>query len=216
MVVLSVEGACVVGVRISSLTHEFEGREVFGTLDFAYDGACLSVTGPNGSGKSTLLRLLAGLLTPTSGDARLVLDGNELPRESLRQSVGLAAPDLKLYSELSARENLHFILRARRLNDIEGRTSSALREVGLADRADDPVQELSSGLRQRAALAAAIAHDPKVLLLDEPSSNLDELGIATVRALIEKRRQTGLVIIATNDADEAALGEGRLELGGAQ
>lgn len=206
----------MVGVRIANLTHEFDGREVFDSLDFAFDGACLAVIGPNGSGKSTLLRMIAGLLTPASGEVRLVLDGDEVPRESVRGMVGLAAPDVKLYSELSARENIHFLLRARRFGDVEARADAALDEIGLSDRADDPVCELSSGLRQRAALAAAIAHDPSVLLLDEPSSNLDKPGIRVLRNMIEKRRCSGLVIIATNDSEEAALAAERLDLGGAR
>lgn len=201
------------GVRISNLTHEFDGREVFDSLDFAFDGACLAITGRNGSGKSTLLRMLAGLLMPTSGEARLVMDGVDISKDSVRQVIGLAAPDVKLYAELTPRENISFILRARRLNNTDTRGTAALEEVGLADRADDPVRELSSGLRQRAALAAAIAHGPRILLLDEPSSNLDEPGIRVLRELIEKRSRTGLVIIATNDADEAALAAGNLELG---
>lgn len=206
----------MVGVRITNLTHEFDGREVFDCLGFTFDGSCLAVTGPNGSGKSTLLRMLAGLLTPTAGEARLVLDGADIPRDSVREAVGLAAPDVKLYAELSARENLHFMLRARRSKEIEARAAAALEEVGLTDRGDDPVGELSSGLRQRAALAAAIVHDPTVLLLDEPSSNLDEPGVRVLRELIEKRSRSGLVIIATNDSGEAALAIERLDLGGAR
>ena len=201
------------GVRISNLTHEFDGREVFNSIDFAYDGSCLAVTGPNGSGKSTLLRILAGLLTPSSGEARLVVDGAGMSRERLRCNMGLLAPDVRLYAELSARENLRFLLRARGCSEIEGRASSSLEQVGLAERGDDPVGELSSGLRQRAALAAAIAHDPPILLLDEPSSNLDESGIRMLHGVIERRSDTGLVVIATNDPDEAGLANARLDLG---
>jgi len=204
------------GVRISNLAHEFDGREVFRSIDLAYDGSCLAVTGPNGSGKSTLLRILAGLLTPTSGEARFVVDGQDAPRERLRGMIGLAAPDVRLYAELSARENLRFLLRARGCGEIDERASSALERVGLCDRGDDRVGELSSGLRQRAALAAAIAHDPVILLLDEPSSNLDESGMRMLHGMIESRRASGLVIIATNDPDEAALASERLDLGSAR
>lgn len=203
----------MVGLRISNLAHEFDGREVFSGIDFAYDGSCLAITGPNGSGKSTLLRIISGLLTPYSGGTGFVLDDNPVPRERVRGMLGLSAPDIRLYRELSARENLRFLLRARGVQAIEQSASDALEQVGLSDRGDDPVGELSSGLRQRAALAAAIAHDPKILLLDEPSSNLDEPGIRMLRGLIEARRRTGLVVIATNDPDEAALADGRLDLG---
>ncbi len=202
----------MLGVRISSLTHEFDGREVFSSIDFAYDGSCLAITGPNGSGKSTLLRILSGLMEPISGEARLMIGGSPVSRQQARSVVGLCAPDIKLYPELSARENLLFLLKARGASDAERMSTSALEEVGLADRGDDPVRELSSGMRQRAALAAAVAHDPTVLLLDEPSSNLDEPGIRMVRALIDARRRKGLVVIATNDADEAAIADRTLDL----
>lgn len=203
----------MVGVWISNLTHEFDGREVFSSIDFAYDGPCLAITGPNGSGKSTLLRILGGLVVPCCGEANLVVDGKAVTRPQARTMVGVAAPDIKLYPELSARENLRFLLTARGLTAIESSVCSALEQVGLADRGDDPVRELSSGMRQRAALAAAIAHNPLVLLLDEPSSNLDESGILMLRDLIQARRQTGLVVLATNDSDEALIASERLDLG---
>lgn len=202
----------MVGVRIANLTHEFDGREVFTSLDFAYDGPCLAVMGPNGSGKSTLLRILSGLLTPSSGEAVFVADGEQIARDSVRNMIGMVAPDIRLYAELSAKENLRFLLRARGVSSIETNSAAAIERVGLGERADDPVGELSSGLRQRAALAAAIAHEPNVLLLDEPSSNLDEAGVSMLRNLIEEWREKGLVVIATNDPHEAALGSERLDL----
>ncbi len=186
------------------------------SLDFAYDGGCLAVTGPNGSGKSTLLRILAGLLTPTAGEAKLLLDGGEIERSRVRSLIGMAAPDVRLYSELTARENIGFLLRARGLSEIERRTKEALDRVGLAERGDDAVAELSSGLRQRAAVAAAIAHEPPILLLDEPSSNLDESGIRMLHGIVEWQRARGLVVIATNDPDEAVLASDRLDLGAAR
>ena len=206
----------MLGVRISSLNHEFDDREVFSSIDFAYDGSCLAITGPNGSGKSTLLRILSGLLEPLSGEARIVRDGISVSRGELRSIIGVAAPDIRLYPELSARENLLFLLKARGTANVEEMTESALDEVGLTERGDDPVRKLSSGMRQRAALAAAIAHDPVILLLDEPSSNLDEPGIGMVRSLIDSWRRKGLVVIATNDADEAAIASERFDLGRAR
>lgn len=204
------------GVRVANLTHGFDGREVFHGLDFAYEGGCLAVTGHNGSGKSTLMRMIAGLLTPASGEACLVRDGYSIPRDALRHEIGLVTPDLKLYTELSARENLRFLLTIRGGKSVEASAQAALEEMCLTERADDPVRELSSGLRQRAALAAAIAHNPSALLLDEPSSNLDAPGIRILRELIARRAHCGLVVIATNDPEEAALAESRLDLGEAR
>lgn len=201
------------GVRISNLTHHFDGRVVFRALDFAYEGASLAITGPNGSGKSTLLRVLSGLLTPEQGEAALLVDARPVRPEEVRCAVGMAAPDIRLYSDLTARENLRFVLRARGLADVERLATEAIERVDLTERGDDMVGELSSGLRQRAALAAAIAHNPRILLLDEPSSNLDEPGIRMLYGIIESQRERGLVVIATNESKEAALASERLDLG---
>lgn len=204
------------GVRISNLTQRFDRREVFHGLNFAFDGSCLAITGPNGSGKSTLLRILAGLLVPTAGEARLLIDGDEIERNQARALIGLAAPDVQLYAELSVKENIAFLLRARGLSDIPSRVNAALERVDLSERGGDAVAELSSGLQQRAAIAAAIAHEPSVLLLDEPSSNLDESGIRMLHGIVEWQRARGLAVIATNDPDEAALAAGCLDLGAAR
>ncbi len=206
----------MVEIRISELAHEFEDRLVFDRIDLDFGGDCLAVTGPNGSGKSTLLRIIAGLLTPTSGAADVVINDKTIPRHSLRDVVGMAAPGVRLYSELSVAENLRFLATARGLSPAHERLEQVLDQMHLRHRADDVVGTLSSGLRQRACLAAAVLHDPVVLLLDEPSSNLDEDGISSLRALIDAHRKRGMVIIATNDASEAALGSKRLQLGGRQ
>jgi heme exporter protein A len=203
----------LVSLKLSNLSHEFEDRVVFSGLSFEFSGRSLAVTGPNGSGKTTLLRILAGLLTPTSGRADVMLDGKVMSRADIRRAVGLAAPDARLYPELTPRENLVFLARARGLANAECRIAGALREVGLESRADDPVGGLSSGLRQRAGLAAAILHNPCVLLLDEPSTNLDESGVEMLHSIIHRRAGTGTVILATNDPTEADLAAERIELG---
>ena len=203
----------MLSLRIAQLTHEYDEREVFKCVDFAFDGGCLAVTGPNGSGKSTLLRIIAGLLTPTCGEAAVLLDGNPINRECLRNIVGLVAPDVRLYSELSTRENLDFLMKVRACPANGNGISEILELVGLQNRADDPVQKLSTGLRQRANFAAALVHRPYLLLLDEPSSNLDDDGIAMVRLVIERQKQIGMVVLATNDPTEAEIADARLEIG---
>ncbi|MCE5315640.1 MAG: ABC transporter ATP-binding protein [Armatimonadota bacterium] len=204
----------MVRLLISNLGHEFEKREVFDPVNFAFDGARMSVVGPNGSGKSTLIKIIAGLLTPTRGEVILEIDGARIPRDCVRDVVGLVAPGVWLYGELTARENLLFLMSARGLIVDPHRIDDVLSEVGLTHRADDPICDLSSGLRQRASLAAALVHDPYVLLLDEPSTNLDKNGIDMTRNVIDRHSKRGIVVLATNDPDEAALGEASLDLGG--
>lgn len=195
---------------ISNLSHSFDEREVLKSLSFAFDGARLAVTGPNGSGKSTLLKIIAGLLLPICGEIVFETDGVKIDRSYIKSFVGLAAPDIRLYNELTARENLKFLAAARGCKcDI----SAVLEEVGLLDRENDPVGDLSTGLQRRACLAAALLHDPPVLLLDEPSTNLDEKGRQMLHEVIEKRSRTGIVVLATNDPDEAAICDELLNLG---
>ncbi|MCE5323852.1 ABC transporter ATP-binding protein [bacterium] len=200
----------MVKLQISNLSHEYDDREVLHDINFTFDGARMAITGPNGSGKSTLTRIIAGLLTPTVGQVSLEIDGVHVSRECVRDIVGLVAPDIRLYGELTVRENLKFIASARGLGSTK--INAVLDEVNITDRADDMVKNLSSGLQRRACYAAALIHDPTVLLLDEPSTNLDKKGIEMVRDMVDRRAKRGIVVLATNDADEAAMCESYVDL----
>jgi heme exporter protein A len=168
-------------------------------------GTTLAVTGANGSGKSTLLRILAGVLTPKKGDVTLQVDGDAIPRETHPLHVGLVAPYLNVYDDLSARENLQFLARTRRLDDAAYRIDAALERVGLAGREADRVATYSSGMKARVKYAAALLDAPPLLLLDEPSANLDAAGLDMVDAVMEHQQSAGrLLVVATNLPDEAA------------
>ena len=145
-------------------------------------GQTLVIFGPNGAGKTTLLRVLAGLLRPHGGQAR-VLDAS-LPGDAwkLRGKVGLVAHEPLLYRELTPRENLLFQARLHGVS--EGRVDEVLEAVGMAGRADDPVSELSRGMVQRVAAARAVLHDPPLLLLDEPTAGLDAGAIELLDPVI--------------------------------
>lgn len=190
----------------------FGRRRLFEALSVEVEpGAPIAVVGPNGSGKSTLLLVLAGVLAPTAGVVRLVVDGREVPADERPLRVGLVAPALQLYEPLTARENLAFLAQARRLPDAAARVEAALDRVGLLARADEPLATFSTGMRQRMRLAAAVLHRPAVLLLDEPGATLDAEGRALVAALVAEPGP--VVVVATNDPDEAALCPRRLTLG---
>ena len=145
-------------------------------------GETLAVFGANGAGKTTLLRVLATLLRPHAGEARVL--GRALPRESwaVRGRIGLVAHEPLLYRELTARENLRFHAR---LHDVPAaRGEELLDAVGKARRADDPVRSLSRGMAQRVAICRALLHEPELLLLDEPLANLDPGAAGAVAELI--------------------------------
>lgn len=185
---------------------QYYGRLLlFRHLSFTLDETqTMAVTGANGAGKSTLLQILAGVLTPKAGQVHLDIDGEDVARRSHSRRVGLVAPYLGLYDTFTARENLRFLAQVRSLPDGNRRVERMLDLVGLAKRADDRVATFSSGMRQRVKYGAALLADPAVLLLDEPSANLDSAGRQMVASIIERQRnRDGLVIVATNRADEA-------------
>ena len=172
-------------------------------------GATLAIFGANGAGKTTLLRILATLLRPHAGEARVL--GHLLPREAwrVRGRVGLLGHEPLLYRDLSARENLRF--HARLHGVAMARGESLLEAVGLARRADEPVRSLSRGMAQRVAICRAVLHEPELLLLDEPLANLDPGAASAVAPLIGRGSGPARVLIS-HDV-EAGLAEADLVLG---
>ena len=149
-------------------------------------GESLVVLGPNGAGKTTLLRILATLLRPSGGEARVL--GCSLPDEAwkLRGRIGYLGHEPLLYRDLAGRENLRFQARLHGLERAaaEARIEELLRAVGMERRADERVAELSAGMRQRLSICRCVLHRPELLLLDEPDSNLDHEGRELARELI--------------------------------
>jgi len=173
------------------------------------EGQTLAVLGGNGAGKTTLLRVLAGLLRPNGGSARVL--GAELPGErwKLPSEVGYLGHEPLLYRELSGRENLRYHAQLHRL--APARVEELLGAVGMEDRADDPVRELSKGLIQRLAVARAVLHEPALLLLDEPRANLDPAAVDLLEPLIG--RVSGYTRVLVSHDVEGALAESDLSLG---
>jgi heme exporter protein A len=157
-------------------------------------GETLAVFGANGAGKTTLLRILATLLSPHAGTARVL--GRQLPREgwAVRGRVGLLAHDPLLYRELSARENLRF--HARLHGADPDRIEMLLDAVGMTRRGDEPLRTLSRGMAQRVAICRAVLHEPELLLLDEPLANLDPGAAGAVEPLIGRGAGVARVLIS--------------------
>lgn len=175
-------------------------------------GETLAVLGPNGSGKSTLLRILAGLLRPSHGGAR-VLDA-EIPKETwkIRGKVGYLGHEPLLYRDLSARENLAFAARLHGLDDAEAKIQRLLGDAALEAVADRRVIELSAGLTQRVAACRAVLHDPDLLVLDEPEANLDDESRERLERIFSRSGRTR--VIASHDRDRLrAISDQTLELG---
>jgi len=170
-------------LRLEGLVRRYGEREALSDVSLSLRaGQTLVVFGPNGAGKTTLLRVLASLLRPHAGDVRVL--GARLPDEAwaVRGRVGLLGHEPLLYRELTVRENLLFHARLHGVG--EERVEELLGVVALADRADEPLKTLSRGMVQRAAVARATLHDPELLLLDEPWTNLDPAARELVEPLI--------------------------------
>jgi heme exporter protein A len=206
-----------ISISFSDVAKRYDARVVFRSVSGEVGpGEALVITGPNGAGKSTLLTILCGLIRPTRGEVRhLGAGGDEIERDEWRRHLGVVAPSMALYDELTAIENLRFFARVRGLVRDDGVLGRLLESVGLEPERRTPVRGFSTGMAQRLKIAQALLHEPAVLLLDEPSSNLDPAGQdwleGRVRGLVEEGRT---VILATNDRREMEWGQRRVALAG--
>jgi heme ABC exporter ATP-binding subunit CcmA len=177
-------------------------RRSFGRVRVLHDidltlapGEALAVAGPNGAGKSTLLRLLAGLMRPTSGEVRVLGRALADGAADARRAIGLLSHHSLLYDDLTLTENLTFAARLYGLPRPAACARAALEEAGLGPRAGDLPRRLSRGLLQRAAIARALLHRPRVLLLDEPFTALDAASAERLRDTLRARRAEGLGLV---------------------
>ena len=187
-------------LKITELGHRFGQRVLFRKVTFTvHGGEVLGVAGPNGVGKSTLLKILAGMLRPTSGAVRLSANGVPYSKEDYPYCVGYVAPYLNLYNGLTATENLAFVARIRGFPDSQARMDHALAMVQLSMQATDRVHTYSSGMKQRLRIAVALMTDCPLLLLDEPTTNLDDRGQALYADLVQEAQSCNrIVVIASN------------------
>ena len=163
-------------------------------------GEIVALLGPNGAGKSTLLSVAAALLSPSAGSVRYG-EHEFQATPALRQRIGLVGHDLYLYPELTAAENLTFYGRLHRVPDVARRVDAALERAQLTSRRDDAVHGFSRGMRQRLTLERALLHDPRLVLLDEPFTGLDDVSSSALVKRLEELRANGrIVVVATHDS----------------
>jgi heme exporter protein A len=190
-------------LRLAGLRRDYGERTALDGVGLELPaGESLLVLGPNGAGKTTLLRILATLLAPSGGEV-LVL-GCSLPREAwkLRGRIGYLGHEPLLYRDLSGRENLRFHARLHGIGGegAERRIEALLAAVKMERRAEERVAELSAGMRQRLAICRCVLHEPELLLLDEPDSNLDAEGRELAHELIGPGAGRTRVLV-THDPD---------------
>jgi heme ABC exporter ATP-binding subunit CcmA len=191
-------------VTLSDLSRHFGRRKAVSRVSLTLQaGDILGLLGPNGAGKSTLLGMLATLVAPTSGTITYGDTTAARGGAHVRSRIGVLAHELHLYPELTARQNLEFFARLYDQADPD-LVSTALESAGLVDRGDDQVVSFSRGMRQRLALERALLHHPRLVLLDEPFTGLDDRAIGIVDDRLRRIAAAGaIVVLATHDLDVA-------------
>ena len=190
-------------VEAKELNKTFGRRLIFKNLNFKIQNeGILGIAGANGSGKSTLVKIIAGINSPTSGKIIHKEDGKEIIPEKLHNYIGFVSPYLVLYEEFSAWENLNYFAQIRKVAFDKEKIEYFLNEFLIFNRKDDLVKTYSSGMKQRLKFIFALMHSPKLLILDEPTSNLDEKGKESVYQIIEKEGKSSLVIVASNEKSD--------------
>lgn len=203
----------MIQVEADGLSKSYGKNRVFSGLSFTASSSVIGVAGRNGAGKSTLLKCIACLQKPTSGSVTWKNGtGAEVSPDKIKKMLGYAAPYISLYEELTVIENLSFLFDVRNEKN-RGHISTVLKRTGAEPFRDSLFGSLSTGQQQRARLAAAIVHQPEILFLDEPGSNLDEKGRAVVEELVsEFRDKKKLLILASNQAYELSLCDSIIDL----
>jgi heme exporter protein A len=185
-------------LRLVEVTRTFGRRRALNKVSMtASAGTITALLGHNGAGKSTLLSIAATLLQPSSGRVHFGTHDGRTGGASLRSRIGMLGHDLYLYAELSAAENLRFFANIYGLDAVDRRIQAALDRAGLTERRDDVVSGFSRGMRQRLALERALIHDPRLLLLDEPFTGLDEAAREALRARLRSARDAGAIVLLT-------------------
>ncbi len=191
-------------IQLADVSRHFGRRRAVSKISLtARAGEIIGLLGPNGAGKSTIIGMLATLVAPTVGT---ITYGDRTAREAgpdVRGRIGLLAHELHLYPELTARQNLEFFAQ---LHGVRGTdvVTAALESAGLAERGADEVAGFSRGMRQRLALERALLHQPRLVLLDEPFTGLDDRAVRLVSDRLRALAAGGaMVMLATHDLDLA-------------
>jgi len=190
-------------VEAVSLNKVFGRRLIFNNINFKFENnGIFGISGPNGSGKSTLIKIIAGITSPSSGKIIHSNNAETVIPEKLHNYIGFVSPYLVLYDEFSAWENLNYFAEIRDVPFDSDKVNFLLDRFLLLNRKDDFVKTYSSGMKQRLKFIFALMQSPRLLLLDEPTSNLDAEGKEKVYSLLKKESDSSIIIIASNEESD--------------
>jgi len=192
-------------LQATGLTKSFGARKAVRNVSLSIEaGETVALLGPNGAGKTTTLRMLAGFLEPDDGNVRALHYDMRRQRVKAQTSVGYLPEGAPLYGEMTPWSYLSFVANARGLGGSKGRAAlmRAAQRVGLGATIYQPIDTLSKGYKRRTALAAAILHEPPILLLDEPTDGLDPNQNVAIRALIRELAHDKAILISTHNLED--------------
>ncbi|MEJ2634852.1 MAG: ABC transporter ATP-binding protein [Calditrichia bacterium] len=200
-------------IHADQIAQKFNQRIIFRDISFKIkSGHSLVFLGPNGSGKTTLVRVICQLIRPTKGKVRFFRNDEEIKQDQIYPFLGLVGPYLQLYNSLTALENYEFFAKIRRQPVDVNHFKKLMGRMGLAGREMDELRTYSSGMLHRVKYVMALIHQPEILILDEPTSNLDEKGAEIVYEIMEEQRRSKILIVATNEPEEIKFGEEQIRL----
>jgi ABC-2 type transport system ATP-binding protein len=188
-------------LQVLDVRKRYGGHTALDGVSFnVYPGELFGLLGPNGAGKTTLLSIVSCLLEATSGEARILGRKASTRDRQLRRQIGIVPQELAIYGELTARENLRFFgsLYGIRGPQLDERVAHVLDAIGLSDRAEDRAEGFSGGMKRRLNLGAAIVHEPKLLLLDEPTTGVDPQSRNHIFEEVRRLAATGVTIVYTS------------------
>ncbi len=192
-------------IQVENLNKFYGERHALRDLNFTVKrGEILGFLGPNGAGKTTTMRILTGFMPPSSGTAQVA--GYDVSKQSLqvRANIGYLPENVPLYLDMTVADYLAFVAKLHHVKNVRAAVDRAMELVNITDRADSVIQKLSKGYRQRVGIAQAIAHEPKVLILDEPTVGLDPRQIIEVRDLIRNLGKEHTIILSTHILPEVS------------
>lgn len=190
-------------IIVDNVSKLYGTQRALNNVSFAINqGEIVGLLGPNGAGKSTMMKIITCLIPPTTGNVTVY--GNSIFENTLeiRRNIGYLSEQNPLYPDMYIREFLHFIAGVHKIKDIRSRVDEIIGITGLAPEANKKIGQLSKGYRQRVGLAQALIHDPKILILDEPTTGLDPNQLTEIRSLIREVGKTKIVILSTHIMQE--------------
>lgn len=190
-------------ILVSGVTKLFGEQKAVNNISFSVNkGEILGFLGPNGAGKTTTMKMIAGYLAPSSGEIKVCGKIVDTALTETKKKIGYLPESNPLYTDMYVREYLGFVAHSHQLADARNKIEQVIEKVGLVKEANKKIKQLSKGYKQRVGLAAAILHDPEVLILDEPTSGLDPNQIVEIRNIIKKLGETKTILFSSHIMQE--------------